>query len=250
VDVLSRPYRTAADAFFVRTSDGVDLVGHRMGTAPVGLVFAHGFTGWHRKPRLVEFQEELARWFTVYAFDLRGHGGSGGISGFGAREHLDVDAVVRRARADGLGRVVTVGGSMGGIAVIRHAALLGGVDAVVAVSTPARWNGHHTDAVRKLAWLTATDRGRRLLRWWGTRTPVAWERIEDPVAVVDRIAPTPLIIVHGRDDHFFDEEEAWMMFRRAKEPKRLLLSGRFGHAEDGYGPAFARQIALLTGAGP
>jgi hypothetical protein len=139
---------------------------------------------------------------------------------------------------------------MGGIAVIRHAALLGGMDAVVAVSTPARWNGHHTDAVRKLAWLTATDRGRRLLRWWGTRTPVAWERIEDPVAVVDRIAPTPLIIVHGRDDHFFDEEEAWMMFRRAKEPKRLLLSGRFGHAEDGYGPAFARQIALLTGAGP
>jgi pimeloyl-ACP methyl ester carboxylesterase len=216
----------------------------------VGLVFAHGFTGWHRKPRLVGFQEELARWFTVYAFDLRGHGGSGGISGFGAAEHLDVDAVVRRARTDGLARVITMGGSMGGIAVIRHAALLGGVDAVVAVSTPARWIGHQTDAVRKLAWLTATDRGRRLLRWWGTRTPVAWERIEDPVAVVDRIAPTPLVIVHGRDDHFFDEEEAWMLFRRAKEPKRLLLSGRFGHAEDGYDRAFARRIALVTGAGP
>jgi pimeloyl-ACP methyl ester carboxylesterase len=250
VDVLSRPYRTAAIPFSVRTSDRVDLVGHRIGTAPVGLVFAHGFTGWHRKPRLVRFQEELARWFTVYAFDLRGHGRSGGISGFGGIEHLDVDAVVRRARADGLTRVVTLGGSMGGIAVIRHAALLGGVDAVVAVSTPARWNGHQSEAVRKLTWLTATDRGRRLLRVWGTRTPIAWERIEDPVSLVDRIAPTPVVIVHGRDDHFFDEENAWMLYRRAKEPKRLLLSSRFGHAEDGFTSSFARRVATLVGVRP
>jgi pimeloyl-ACP methyl ester carboxylesterase len=250
VDVLSRPYRTPAVPFSVRTSDGIDLVGHRIGNAPVGLVFAHGFTGWHRKPRLVRFQEELARWFTVYAFDLRGHGRSGGISGFGALEHLDVDAVVRHARADGPDRVVTVGGSMGGIAVIRHAALLGGIDAVVAISTPARWNGHHSDAVRKMTWLTATDRGRRLLRFWGTRTPRTWQRIEDPVSVVDRISPTPLVIVHGRDDNYFDEEEAWMLYRRAKEPKRLLLASRFGHAEDGYSAHFARQIATLTGAGP
>ena len=49
--------------------------------------------------------------------------------------------------------------------------------------------------------------------------------------------------MHAKDDHYFDEENAWLLYRRAGEPKRLLLAGRFGHAEDGYVPAFAEQIA-------
>jgi hypothetical protein len=136
---------------------------------------------------------------------------------------------------------------MGGIAVIRHAALLDGVDAVVAVSTPARWDGHDTEAVRKMVWLTASRSGRRLLQAWGTRVIHEWAGAEDPASVVERIAPTPIVIVHGRDDHYFDEEEAWLLYRRAEQPKRLLLASRFGHAEDGYGRAFARQIAGVLG---
>ena len=225
----------------------MDLVGHRIGESDAALVFSHGFTGWHRKGRLVRFQEALARWFTVYAFDLRGHGRSGGLSTFGAQEHLDVNAVVGRARDDGFTRVVTVGGSMGGIAVLRQAALLGGVDAVATVSTPARWSGHESEAVRRLMWLTATNGGERLLRAWGTRITRDWQRIEDPADIVERISPIPLVIVHGRDDHFFDEEQAWLLYRRAKEPKRLLLASRFGHAEDGYTSAFADQLAALLG---
>jgi fermentation-respiration switch protein FrsA (DUF1100 family) len=55
--------------------------------------------------------------------------------------------------------------------------------------------------------------------------------------------PDPLLLVHGRDDHFFDEEEAWRLYRAAKEPKRLMLASRFGHAEDGLTPAFADRLA-------
>jgi len=65
---------------------------------------------------------------------------------------------------------------------------------------------------------------------------------------VERISPVPLVIVHGRDDHYFDEEQAWLLYRRAREPKRLLLASRFGHAEDGYGAPFARQVAAAVGA--
>ncbi|HJP65892.1 MAG TPA: alpha/beta fold hydrolase [Actinomycetota bacterium] len=245
----SRPYRVPAAPFGVRTDDGVDLVGHRLGRGATALVFCHGFTGWHRKGKLVRFQEELARRFTVYAFDLRGHGDSGGVSSFGAAEDLDVQAVVCRAREDGFARVVTVGGSMGGIAVLRHAALAGGVDTVVAISTPARWSGHQSEAVRKMLWLTATRSGERILRAWGTRVTREWQRAEEPADLVERISPTPLVIVHGRDDHYFAEEEAWTLYRRAREPKRLLLATRFGHAEDGYTPAFARQLASLLGEG-
>ena len=209
-------------------------------------MFCHGFLGWHRKPRLVRFQQELARTFTVYAFDLRGHGESDGRSTFGGNEILDVDAVVSKARGDGFRRAITFGGSMGGIAVLRHAALLGGVDAVIAVSTPATWSGHESEAIRKAVWLTSTPSGRWLLRSSGVRVAREWDRFEAPLDVVDRISPIPLLLVHGRDDHFFDEEQAWALYRRAREPKRLFLASRFGHAEDGYRAAFARQISRVA----
>jgi pimeloyl-ACP methyl ester carboxylesterase len=222
------------------------LRGHRLGVGDVALVFCHGFLGWHRKARLVLFQEELSRSFTVYAFDFRGHGESEGESSFGGSEILDVDAVVRRVRDDGFEAAVTFGGSMGGIAIIRHAALLGGVDAVVAVSTPATWAGHDSEAIWRAVLLTSTPSGRWLLRSSGIRVARLWGRVEAPLDVVDRISPTPLLLVHGRDDHFFDEEQAWLLYRRAREPKRLLLASRFGHAEDGYSKAFAAHISAAV----
>ena len=242
----SRPYAQPAVSFEIRSTDGVTLRGHRVGRGEVAMVFCHGFLGWHRKARLVLFQEELARTFTVYAFDFRGHGESEGVSTFGGNEMLDVDAAVRRARADGFDRVITFGASMGGIAVLRHAALVGGVDAVVAVSTPATWSGHDSEAIRRAVWLTSTPSGRWLLRSSGVRVARTWGGFESPLEVIDRISPAPLLLVHGRDDHFFDEEQAWALYRRAGEPKRLLLASRFGHAEDGFTSAFAEQISAAS----
>jgi len=239
----SRRYRIPAEPFLATTDDGVQLAGHRLGDGETAMVFCHGFLGWHRKARLVPFQEQLARRFTVYAFDFRGHGASGGRSTFGLEEIRDVEAVARLARDHGHARVITFGGSMGGIAVIRHAALIGGVDGVVSVSTPARWDGHDSEAVRRMVWLTAIPAGRWLLRMGGVHISSSWRRAADPADLVDRISPTPLLIVHGKDDDYFDEENAWLLYHRAGEPKRLLLAGRFGHAEDGYVPAFAEQIA-------
>jgi pimeloyl-ACP methyl ester carboxylesterase len=224
----------------------VVLRGHRLGEGRIAVVFCHGFLGWHRKARLVMFQEHLARTFTVYAFDFRGHGESDGVSSLGTKEHLDIESVVRMARADGFDEVVTFGGSMGGIAVIRHAAFVGGIEGVVSISTPATWSGHDSEAIRKAVWLTSTPPGRWLLRTSGVRVAPTWERVEAPVDVVDRISPIPLLLVHGRNDHFFDEEQVWMLYRRAGHPKRLLLASHFGHAEDGYTAGFARQISAAV----
>jgi alpha-beta hydrolase superfamily lysophospholipase len=238
----SRPYRTSS-GIEVTTTDGVRLAGARVGDAGPTIVLVHGLLGWHRKVRIVRFVEELASRFVVYAFDLRGHGASEGASTYGALEVLDVAAAVGRARENRPDeRVVTVGLSMGGVAVIRHAALHDEVDAVVAISTPARWDGHPSRAVARLRWLGSTDGGRRVARGLGVRLGVLDSWPESPEDVVGRIAPTPLILVHGRDDHFFEEEEAWRLYRRAGEPKRLMLARRFGHAEDGLTPAFAERL--------
>lgn len=240
---ISHRFASPARPFRVETSDGVPLVGSRVGDAPPALVLCHGFSGWHRKPGYGRVTDVLSRWFTVYGFDFRGHGGSGGVSTWGDLEIHDVQAVVELARADGRRRVATLGSSMGAVAAVRHAGLIGGVDAVVAASTPSRWDGHHSRAVERMRWMAGTPRGRRMARLAGLRFSEEWAWPQTPEEVVGEIAPTPLLLVHGRDDHFFDEEEAWRLYRRAGAPTTLLLASRFGHGEDGFDAVFAERVA-------
>ncbi len=113
-------------------------------------VVAHGFTGDVDRPHVRRVAEAFAQYGAVLTFSFRGHGASGGRSTVGDREVLDLAAAVRWARELGHTRVVTVGFSMGGSVVLRHAALYGpehgpehggrteaASDAVVSVSAPA-----------------------------------------------------------------------------------------------------------------
>jgi fermentation-respiration switch protein FrsA (DUF1100 family) len=157
--------------------------------------------------------------------------------------------VVRLAREDGHDRLASIGTSMGAIAVVRHAALLGGPDAVVAISSLAYWDWHggaHPRARRDFHQRVGTPAGRAALRAWGVRLPEAWDEPESPEEVVGKISPVPIVIVHGRNDHLFSEDHAHRLFAAAGEPKRLLLGDHFGHAEDGLTPAFGRRLARIV----
>jgi pimeloyl-ACP methyl ester carboxylesterase len=247
-DVTSHHWRVPAEPFGVTTEDGVHLEGTRLGdpsTSRSALVLAHGLMGWHRKPRFAVFAEHMTQGFTVYAMDMRGHGHSGGICDYGGDEIFDIEAVHRLARADGHATVVTCGTSMGGIATIRHGALVGGADAVVAVSPLASWDWQgdaHPNARRSLQARIGTPAGRATMRAVGVRMPDRWTSPESPVEVVGKIAPTPLLIVHGADDRLFPPSHARRLYEAAAEPKRLLIGRRFGHAEDGLTPAFAHKL--------
>lgn len=249
---LSHHWRVPAHVFAVLTEDDVQIVGTRLGHNAAerpAVVLVHGLMGWHAKPRFAVFAEHLTEWFTVYAFDMRGHGGSGGICDFGGAEVFDVDAVVALARRDGHRALVTAGTSLGGIAVLRHAGLLGGVDAVVGISSLASWDwrgGAESTAHRQLHSRIGTRSGRAALRAWGVRLPEKWDEPESPEEVIGKIAPTPVVIIHGNDDHLFSPDHARRLYEAAGEPKRLLLGDGFGHAEDGLTPAFERRLARVV----
>ena len=247
---LTHGWRVPARRFLVTSEDGVRIEGTRLGPTEdrSAVVLAHGLLGWHARPRFARFAEDLSRWFTVYGFDLRGHGRSGGVCDYGGAEILDVDAVVSRARADGHGSVATVGTSMGAIAVLRHGGLLGGVDTVVGISSLAYWDWHdgaHPRARRSMRTRIGTRRGRLAVRAWGVRLPGAWEEPESPEDVIGKIAPTPVVIVHGTNDRLFPMDHAWRLYEAANEPKRLMIGDGFGHTEDGLSPAFAVRLARV-----
>ncbi|MCW2861016.1 MAG: hydrolase [Actinoallomurus sp.] len=239
--------------------DGVRIdAGHLSGADGLCVVMAHGFTGHWRQPATRRIAAALNRVGGVIAIDFRGHGKSAGLSTVGDREVLDVDAAVRHARHLGYERVALVGFSMGGMIVIRHAALLGGVDAVVSVSAPARWYYRDTKPMRRAHWAIERRTGRlavRLARHTRIRAG-GWPREpEPPYSVAGRISPVPFLVVHGDADPFLPTDHAEQLYDAAAEPRELWIEPGFGHAEAAATPALIGRIAdwaaaRTRGAGP
>lgn len=243
---------------FLHTDDGVTIdsvydpgaVVYDSSRQPAGdlaFVVAHGFTGDVDRPHVRRVAEAFTRYGAVVTFSFRGHGASGGRSTVGDREVLDLAAAVRWARELGHARVATVGFSMGGSVVLRHAALYrppdasgregraeAHTDAVVSVSAPARWYYRGTAPMRKLHWLVTRPEG-RLVGRYGFRTRIhhrEWDPVPlSPVEAVPRIAPTPLLIVHGDRDGYFPLDHPRMLAQAAGDHGELWLEPGMGHAE-------------------
>lgn len=202
----------------------------------LAVVVGHGFTGSTARPNVRAVMGWFARDVGVIGLDFRGHGRSGGVTTVGDREIYDLDTAVRWARSLGYLRVATVGFSMGGAVAVRHAGVLGGVDAVVSVSAPASWYYRETVPMKRMHWLVETPSGRLVSRLW-RRTRVdraGW--VTTPVAPYEaaaRISPTPLLVVHGDRDPFFPISHAERLIDAAAEPKELWIRAGFGHAEGG-----------------
>jgi pimeloyl-ACP methyl ester carboxylesterase len=234
----------------LRTADGERLVASLLpGPGDVCVVLAHGFSGSSAKPALRRVAEGLASFASVLAYDARGHGGSSGSTTLGDREVLDVDAAVDAARALGFDRVVTCGWSMGGATVLRHAALRGEAvgghrlehppDAVVSVSAASRWFVRDTVAMRRLHRVVETRAGRLFARRvMATRIAArGWDPLPvSPVECVARVAPLPLLLVHGDRDGYFPVEHPRALAAAAGEPTELWLLEGFGHAENAATP--------------
>lgn len=68
-----------------------------------------------------------------------------------------------------------------------------------------------------------------------------------PERVVDRIAPRPLLIVHGAVNELYKPIEARSLYEHAAEPKRLTFLEERGHTEWMFddSPTFRELVALL-----
>lgn len=244
------------------TQDGVRLRGALFSPdheADLAIVVGHGLTNHIRKPFVRRVLDRLATHATVLAFDFRGHGRSGGGCTVGDAEVLDVAAAVALARQRGHRRVVTLGFSMGASIVLRHAARSApcdpaadpGVDAVAAVSSPARWWVRETDAMRRVHWMLEQPHGRLAARALRLRLGEPW-RVppESPVEVVHRIAPTPLLIVHGEQDQYFPPDHARALHRATDGHAELWLYPEMRHAESAMTPDLVDRLAAWLAGNP
>jgi pimeloyl-ACP methyl ester carboxylesterase len=229
---MAKPVVTATTLV---TDDGVPIEAiHLPGPADLAIIVAHGFTLSWQRPNVWRIANRFHQGAGVLTFDFRGHGRSGGLSTLGDLEIRDLDVVVAYARQLGYRRIVTVGFSMGASIVLRHAALIGGTEAVVSVSGPGRWYYRGTERMRRVHLAVEHRLGRYVTRRW-LKTRIShdgWKLIPlSPAEAAARIAPIPLLIVHGDKDLYFPAEHAQQLYQAASEPKDLWLLPGMGHAE-------------------
>lgn len=249
------PLTSGGRSAVLLTSDRVPIEAEHLSAAGGGrdlaIVVAHGFTGALERPAVRRAAAVLHGSGGVLTFSFRGHGRSGGHSTVGDREILDLDAAVCWARRLGYARVAAVGFSMGASVVLRHAgagpgAGLAAVDAVVSISSPARWYYRGTAPMRRLHWVVTRPAGRLVSRFGlGTRIhPEDWDPVpRSPVESVPYIAPTPLLIVHGDRDRYFPLDHPRSLAAAAGEGgAELWIEPGFGHAENAADAALLGRI--------
>lgn len=172
--------------------------------AEVGVVAVHG-GGSDRRDFLRQVPIFHRLGLPVVLFDCREHGisdGSGRGISFGLRESEDVVSAVTWARRElGLERVVVIGTSQGGASVLLAAAADPGIDVVIAenpFTTPYELvrDARMPDGGSVPSWAAWLIAHTMLWRIEG----VAALRRPSPLEAVGRIAPRPLLLMHGTAD--------------------------------------------------
>ena len=241
------PFHHDARSLNVVTSDGVTLRGWHL-PGPTGgpaFVVGHGFTNSTAKPSTRAVIDAFADFGGVIALDFRGHGRSDGFGSVGRDEVLDLDAAVGAARGAGYTTVHSVGFSMGASIALRQAVLgVEPVDTVTSVSSPSRWYIRETLPMRRVHWLLESPFGPTVGRFLGVRLGEAWPVIpETPLEVIEKIAPTPLLLVHGTNDHYFSPEHAVALQAASARHAQLWIEPGMAHAESATTPALVERIA-------
>lgn len=156
--------------------------------------------------------------YDVLAFDYRGYGRSAGEP---SRDGLVLDGqaalAYARARADvDPGRLVAFGQSLGG---------------AVALATVGEGPGGLVRGVAVDSTFSAYQRmGNQALGGTFASYPLAWLLLSgehDPADSLDRLPPTPLLVMHGDADEVVPFEEGERLFELASPPRRFV---RIPHA--------------------
>ncbi len=167
-----------------------------------------------------------AQGFNVFIFDYRGYGQSQGVpSRAGLRD--DSVAAIRyvKARKDvDPDRIVILGQSLGAANALAALAVEG-FDSVRAVALDSSFFSYRSIVRDKIALIP-------VLSWF--RWPLSFlivSNSKSPSATIAKVAPTPLLILHGTDDHVVPFHHAQWLDKAARRPKNFVAIEHGAHTD-------------------
>jgi len=186
--------------------------------------------------------------YNVLQFDFRGHGRSqGNAITFGYLERRDVQAAVKFLCGRGLTRIALHGFSLGGIIAMVSAPICPEVSVVIDDGGPAR--------MRTALGGWCLERG---IPGWLAR-PVVWLMLAatslrfganffhyEPVHWVGKIAPRPLMMIHGDRDQYVTDFDDLLRAAKPSEVWRLPEEGHVTVSINQRDEYWRRVIAFLN----
>ena len=240
----------AAEEIDVTARDGIRLHSwlFRSPTAEASVIVLHGHGG--NKHTCLPLAQFLFPRYNVLMLDHRGHGDSDGLrTTIGYEERLDVHGAVDLLLERGLGPVGIYGMSMGGATAILAAAEDPRIAAIVADSPYARLRWAVQQSANLRGYPAFLSPAIAFLGCLATSLHLRYRmQAFDPVEVVDRIAPRPLLLMHGTEDDVVPVASAHALFARAGEPKELWLIEGLKHCkalEEAYEPFKIRVVEFF-----
>jgi alpha/beta superfamily hydrolase len=181
-----------------------------------------------------ELAEKLCqRGMAVFWFNFRGTGESGGnfdIMGWARDLRAVLDHLWSTDSFD-KGQMSLAGFSAGAAVAIYVASQDARIYSIVACScpaeiTPVNYNNNWNNLVahlREIGSIRDEDFPRSIDEW-----SASFQRIS-PIKCVDKIAPRPLLIIHGSEDNIVPLENAQELYEEAGLPKSLMIIDGGGH---------------------
>ncbi len=219
--------------FFILNKRGQRLAALLCGkVSPRGVIVivCHGFTGSKEGGgRALEMGAALAaRGFSCLLFDFAGCGESEGLwEEISLSRHMeDLAGVVQWCREAGFSRIILNGRSFGGAAALCCTAMDKRISGVCTWSAPARL----PELFCKFAGGAVRGPAEELVQLTGEEGVVSLRKgffydleEHDIPGCAARIAPRPLLVIHGTDDEVVPPGEARLLVDAAGEPKNLTL---------------------------
>ncbi|MCR5260291.1 MAG: alpha/beta hydrolase [Candidatus Gastranaerophilales bacterium] len=224
--------KTAVDRY-VRTIDGINIAftEYKTGHDEV-LIIAPGWFMCKSSSPFVEMAIDFSKDFDVIALDFRGHCKSSGKFTFTSREYNDLKAVVDYARKK-YKKVYAAGFSLGSATAIIEQYKYNNLDKLILVSPPSDFDKIENAIWKKEAFIP-TFKKFEIETWTGIIPGKVWLSKEKPIEIIDKIAPTPLLMIAGTKDPTIKVWHTVKLFNTAKDPKKLIIYGDSIHAEDIY----------------
>ena len=216
-------------------SDGLQLTGWFIPPAPdaggATVIFVHGL-GSNRASLLNQAAIVIEHGYGALLIDLRNHGDSAGTTttlGFEEVKDVEgaVDYLLARPEVDP-DRIAIVGHSMGGGTVLRAAARIPEIDAVVAESAFTSLEDNIAQGVRALTGLPPFPFAPLGVFFGEVESGLDISAVR-PIDDLARIAPRPVLFIHGEQDQTVDVGNTHQLYAAASEPKEFYVIPNAGH---------------------
>ena len=229
-------------------ADGATLVGRFFpGRSGATIILSHGY-GSDKEQMLpwVNFLHQAG--FSIFSYDMRGCGESGGTITFGALEPRDllsaVDYLDSRSDVD-RSRIGALGYSLGGPVTVMAAAADSRIKAVIEDSGYADIRHWFKDGLRAFVSHPTEPFSTLSLRFIEWRLGINADNLR-PVTKIALISPRPVLFIQGTADSVVPVSDSTAYFEAARQPKELWQVRGAGHGQAFQMASIAYQKRVIS----